>query len=205
MFRKIIFLLTLFLSTSALFANSLIHHRISVKVDPARHYLEAVDQITIPSAQVKPLIYFLINSNLNVTSETPAVTLKLDKSGVKAADVGMDQEDFKLSSEITQNKYALTFEGEIKGDVSFTLKFSGTIHYPIKQMGEEYARGFSQTPGIIDEKGVYLAGSTYWVPRFDDELISFELTAIVPESWSVVSQGKRTLDDVKDGFRFIRW
>jgi hypothetical protein len=205
MHKRVIYLLTILLSASALFANSIIHHKISVKIDPAKNYLEAIDQITIPADRVKPVLYFLINGNLNVASETPNVILKLDKSGVKAEDVGIDREDFETSMKITQNKYALTFENEIEGDATFTLKFSGTIHYPIKQMGEEYARGFSVSPGIIDEKGVYLAGSSQWIPKFNDEHISFELTAIVPESWSVVSQGKRTLNEIKNGEHLIRW
>jgi hypothetical protein len=174
-------------------------------MDPAKHSIDATDQITIPATQAKPVIYFLLNNNLTVTSETPGVTLKLDQSGVKAEDFGMDREDFNLSSEFKQNKYALTFENKIEGDAAFTFKIGGTINYPIKQLGEEYARGFSQTPGIIDEKGVYLAGSSYWVPWFNNEWISFELTATVPQPWNVVSQGKRTLNEIKNGNHIIRW
>ena len=205
MSRKSIFLLAFFLSAFAAFANPIIHHKIAVTMDPAKHRIDATDQIVIPAADIKPVIYFLLNNNLTVTSETPGVLLKLDQSGVKAEDFGMDREDFNLSPEFKQNKYALTFENKIEGDVSFTLKIGGTINYPIKQLGEEYARGFSQTPGIIDEKGVYLAGSTYWVPWFNNNWISFELTATVPQPWNVVSQGKRTLNEVKDGNHIIRW
>jgi len=204
MFRKSIFLLTVLLAFVS-FASPTIHHKIAVTMDPATHRIDATDQIVIPAAQVKPVIHFLLNNNLTVTSETPGVLLKLDQSGVKAEDFGMDREDFNLSPEFKQNKYALTFENKIEGDVSFTLKISGTINYPIKQLGEEYARGFSQTPGIIDEKGVYLGGSTYWVPWFNNGWISFELTATVPEPWNVVSQGKRTLNEVKNGNHIIRW
>lgn len=203
--RRLSFLLAFVLSASVAFAGSTTHHKISVRIDPGKHSLEAVDQITVPSAQVKPVMYFLLNGDLTVTSETPGVTLTLDRSGVKAEDFGMDREDFRLSADFKQNKYALAFKDEIKGDVSFTVRFSGVIHYPIRQMGEEYARGFSQTPGIIDEKGVYLAGSTYWVPWFNTEWISFELTASMPEPWEIVSQGKRTLHEVKDGVRTDRW
>lgn len=195
----------LLISTAVVLANSTVHHKISVTIDPGKHSLEATDQVTIPAAQVKPAMNFLLNGNLTVASETPGVAVRLDQSGVKAEDFGMDREDFRLSSEITQNKYALTFKEETKGDISFTLKFRGVIHYPIKQMGEEYARGFSQTPGIIDEKGVYLAGSTYWVPWFNDRSISFELTTTVPKSWDVASQGKRTLHEVRDDSRMVRW
>ena len=117
----------------------------------------------------------------------------------------MDREDFQLSAEFKQNKYALNFANETKGDITLTLKYIGMVNYPIKQIGEEYARGFSQTPGIIDEKGVYLGGSTYWVPWFDDNWISFELTTAMPKGWSVVSQGKRTRNDASNEMQTSVW
>ena len=150
-------------------------------------------------------MFFLLNNNLTVTSETPGVLVKLEKSGIKAEDLGIDREDFNTSSDYTQNKYSLVFDNYKGGDATFTLKYNGTINYPIEQLGEEYARGFSQTPGIIDEKGVYLAGSTFWVPWFSNEWISFELTVTVPRDWNVVSQGNRTLNETKNESHVIRW
>lgn len=205
MFKKIVFLFTLILFTTAIRAGSTIHHKLSVKVDPAKHSFEAVDQITIPAAQAKPSMYFLLNGDLNISSETPGVVVKLSQEGIKAEDFGMDREDFHLASEFKQNKYSITFSNEIKGDQTFTLKFSGVINYSIKQIGEEYARGFSQTPGIIDEKGTYLGGSTYWVPWFNANWISFELTTTMPKGWSVVSQGKRTHNELKNEMQTSVW
>ncbi len=192
MFKKINFLIALLLLNASLFAGSTIHHKILVVVNPAKHSLDAVDEITIPANQVKQKMFFILNGALKITSETPGVKIELDKSGIKAEDFGMDKEDFNLALEFKQNKYSITFPADLKGDATFTVKYSGIINYPIKQVGEEYARGFSQTPGIIDEKGAYLGGSTYWVPWFNNNWISFELTASMPKGWSAVSQGKRT-------------
>jgi len=203
--RKINLLLIVLLFTNVLFAGTTIHHKISLSVNPLNHSLDALDQITIPSDQTQSDLSFILNGDLIVSSETPGVSIKLDQSGVKTEDTGMDREDFHLVSEYKQNKYKVTFTNEIKGDVSFTLKFSGIINYPIKQIGEDYARGFSQTPGIIDEKGVYLGGSTYWVPWFNDKLVSFELTTTLPKDWNVVSQGKRTLNEIKNNLRVTVW
>ncbi|MFA6980016.1 MAG: M20/M25/M40 family metallo-hydrolase [Ignavibacteriaceae bacterium] len=205
MFKRILFLFTITLLSTVLFAGSTVHHKLSVKVDPAKHFVDAVDQITIPADQVKPNMTFILNGDLTVTSETPGVTIKLEKSGVKSDDLGMDREDLDLASEFKQNKYSISFANEIKGDVTFTLKFSGVINYPIKQIGEEYARGFSQTPGIIDEKGAYLGGSTYWIPWFNENWISFELTTTMPKGWSVVSQGKRTFNELKNDEQTSTW
>lgn len=205
MFKKIVFLFVLTFITSAVFAGSMIHHKISVTVNPGKHCFEAVDQITIPANQVKPVIFFLINKNISVESATPGVTVKLDESGVKAEDFGMDREDFHLSSDFKINKYALTFEKATQGDATVVLKYSGEINFPIKQLGEEYARGFSQTPGIINDQGIYLGGSTYWVPWFNNEWINFELTTTIAQPWDIVSQGKRTLDKTENGNHIIRW
>ncbi len=203
--KRIFLIIVMILSAGSVFAGSMIHHDISVKIDPQKHYIEATDEITIPSDQLKPVMYFLLNKNLNVASETPDVLVKLDQSGIKAEDFGMDREDFDGSSDKEENKYSLTFANLQNENITFTLKFSGIIHYPIKQLGEEYARGFSQTPGIIDSQGVYLGGSTYWIPWFNNNWISFNLTASVPQTWDVVSQGKRTLNETKDGSHIIQW
>ena len=205
MFKRILFLFVTISVCTASFAGSTVHHKLSVNVDPVKHFVDAVDQITIPADQVKPNMTFILNSDLTVSSLTPGVTIKLEESGVKVEDLGMDREDLDLSSEFKQNKYSINFVTESKGDVTFTLKFSGMINYPIKQIGEEYARGFSQTPGIIDEKGAYLGGSTYWVPWFNENWISFELTTTMPKGWSVVSQGKRTFNELKNNEQTSTW
>ncbi|MBF8295205.1 MAG: hypothetical protein HW389_1750 [Bacteroidetes bacterium] len=205
MLRKYAILFVLIFSASLASADTTIHHKITARVDPEKHFLEASDQITIPAAQAKPLMHFILNSNLTVTSETPGVVVALDQTGVKAEDFGMDREDFTITGNFKQNKYSLTFKDGNTKDVTFTLTFSGIINYPITQVGEEYARGFSQTPGIIDAKGVYLAGSTFWVPWFNNAWISFELTTTMPDPWEVVSQGKRTLHEIKNNVRVSRW
>ena len=205
MFKKIIYLSFITLFASNVFAGTILHHKISVTLEPDKHYIDATDQITIPAADLKPVLYFLLNKNLKVTCESPRITLKLEEGGIAAEDFGIDREDFELSSDNNVNKYSLTFSDEPTEDITVTLKFSGVINYSIEQLGEEYARGFSQTPGIIDQKGVYLAGSTYWVPWFNNHLITFELTTTIPESWNVVSQGKRTVNDFKDDKHVICW
>ncbi len=189
----------------ALAGPKAIHHKIEASIDPAKSFIEATDKITIPHDQLKDLHSFLLSADLTVSSATPGVTITLSKSVIKAEDLGMDKEDFDASSNISQNKYTLTFDSKHVGDLEFTLKFSGKIYHPIEQVGEEYARGFSQTPGLIEERGAYLSGSTYWIPWFNDKLITFELTTTLPKGWDVVSQGNRTLHEIKDTKQITTW
>jgi aminopeptidase N len=191
--------------TAALSAGTIIHHKITITIDPPKHTITATDEITIPAGKAKPALSFLLNGDLKVESKTPGVTITLDQGNVKAEDFGMDREDFHQSPEFKLRKYSLRCAGDTTKDMVFTVAFAGPLHYPITQLGEEYARGFSQTPGIVDEKGVYLGGSTYWVPWFNNDWISFELTATMPDPWKVVSQGRRILHELKNGLRTSRW
>ena len=200
--RNLLMMLTL--GVSCLWAGN-IHHDLKVTVDPLKHYLEAEDVITIPAEQNNQPLTFLLNSNLTVSSAQKGVTVKLLQKNSKAADVGMDQEEYETESDIAVNKYEIVLSNPVKGELKVALKYKGDIYYPIKQLGEEYARGFSVTPGIIEERGVYLAGSTYWVPWFNDKLYSFNLTTIMPEGWDAVSQGKRSLHEIKNGKRITTW
>lgn len=205
MFKQIFLAALLFLSVSVSFAGQIIHHALTVTVDPQKHTIDGVDRITIPAGMAKQSASFLLNGALTPVSETPGVKIALVKKAVKAGDVGMDRDDTDLPSELVVNKYSVLWSDTASGDRTLAVRFSGVINNPIKQEGEEYARAFSQTPGIIGDKGVYLAGSTYWIPWFTKELVNFELTVNLPDPWTAVSQGTRTLNEVKDGIRTVRW
>jgi hypothetical protein len=75
----------------------------------------------------------------------------------------------------------------------------------IKEGAVEYARGFSETSGIISNEGIYLAGSTAWVPSFNDEFFTFDLTTVMDSAWGVVSQGTRTKNMVSGNRRTIQY
>ena len=182
-----------------------IHHQISTWLDPEKHYIEASDKITISAIDSLKDLTFVLNADLVITTETSGVSVELLEENVEAEDIGMDQEQYETAQKIKKNKYGLKFSNEIMGDKEFTLKFSGEIYYPIEQISSEYERGFSQTPGIIEERGVYLAGSSYWIPWFHDQMITFELTVSLPKEWDSISQGKRIGHEIRENRRFTTW
>src|SRR6266568_8685613 len=71
------------------------------------------------------------------------------------------------------------------------LDYEGVINYTVQQSGGEYARAFAQSPGLIESRGVYLAGSTHWVPQIGDALMTYTLAVQLPAGWKSVSQGER--------------
>ena len=197
--------LFLLIPASFLFAgHSNIHHTLSVRLQPGDHFFEATDEITIPAEQVTDDMQFLLLSDLQIESLSEGVKIKLLEKSLRGSDAGMDQEEFE-SDAVRQHKYALLFQNPPQGDVTITLKYSGRVNFPIENSAEEYARSFSQTPGIIDERGAYLAGATDWIPWFNDKLITFDLTVNLPQGWDVVSQGARTRHDIDNGRRITTW
>ena len=59
--------------------------------------------------------------------------------------------------------------------------------------------------GSISDSGVYLAGSTVWVPSFDEPLLSFNLTVTLRSDWNVVSQGDRVINQIKGDKRTVKY
>ena len=96
MLRICTHMFALFFFVSLACADTAIHHKFNATVDPENHFIEVTDQITIPAEQTKPLMHFILNSNLTVISETPGVVVALDRAGVKAEGFGMDREDFNF-------------------------------------------------------------------------------------------------------------
>ena len=203
---RFISLLTVFSFAALLPAQqAYINHNLTVRVQPQAHSLQVTDSLSIPAELAKPKMTFLLNNTLRVQVLSAGVTLKEVKKGVKAQDSGMDMEAPDVAARIRQNKYRLTFKNPAKGPRPLVLQYSGTIYKPVKETSEEYARSFSQTPGIISEKGIFLGGSSDWIPWFSNGLVTFRLKARLPAKWDVVSQGMRTRHQIQNEKRHVEW
>ncbi|HNX50432.1 MAG TPA: M20/M25/M40 family metallo-hydrolase [Thermoanaerobaculaceae bacterium] len=102
-----------------------------------------------------------------------------------------------MSEAVPLEGYALFPDKGAPARVEIT--YSGVIDHPLAMQGEEYQRSFSETPGLITREGVFLAGTSFWVPTFGDELMTFEMTVRdLPPGWHVVSQGARRAEPAGD-------
>ncbi len=166
----------IFLLPLALPAQTMMHD-IAVSLNIKRHYIVVKDKIIIPAAYINgnDRVVFSLNDNLKITSSEPAV---------EPVDGGAAE---------TSLLYFFDTKGLPKGkDVEFSLEYQGEIYDLPGGDGTEYARGFKETSGIIFEKGVYLAGSTHWLPSFGDSFYKYKLSVEVPEGWDLMSQGVRS-------------
>jgi len=166
-----------------------IHHDLVVTLDPANHRLKVRDRIRIPGALVTAPFTLSLNADLNVQAVTGAMKLVPVRSRVPGSDSGMDRDDD--ASRVPVNVYRV--EDAMPGqELTGELNYEGVINYVVKDSGGEYARAFSQSPGLIEGRGVYLAGSTHWVPRVGDALMTYTVAVELPGGWKSVSQGERT-------------
>ncbi|MCK4407943.1 MAG: hypothetical protein KAV44_09725 [Bacteroidales bacterium] len=188
--KTIFWILSIFLGITS-YSQS-IHHELNVDLNISDRSIEVIDSITIPANYFNEhdTLFCFLNKNLKMQS--------LDKN-------------YKVL-EIEQNdttkifyKYIIKVLNSGKGDLIIPLKYYGKITDEITTGAAEYARGFSETSGIISDEGVFLAGSTCWTPTFEEPLFSFNLTVTLEPDWNVVSQGKRTINEIAGDKRKVRY
>ena len=174
-----------------------IHHNIFVSIDVVKKAIEATDSVSIPVSFLeknKGVLTFEINAGFAVKSTD---------ANYKIAEIKSDEK--KDSSEIKAKKYMVTFT---KANTSFfvvPLQYSGKVEGEIKEGAAEYARGFSETDGIISSEGVYFANSTLWVPLFEGALYTFDLTATIDTAYGIISQGTRKKNEILKDKKIITY
>jgi len=168
------------------FKDLKVHHDLRVVLLPADHSFIAEDTITVPD-HLLPEFQFLLHKGMNPMSQT---------SGASVVKETSDKQDVLYES------YRVKLP---RGTNTFILKYGGIIDHPLKQQGKEQARGFSHTAGIIADKGVYLEGSSFWYPVFDEAFLTFDLRIEMPQDWDAVSQGERKLHSKDKGITRVFW
>lgn len=184
--RLLLTLITCVIMATAHASNS-IHHSLAIKLDPATSQITAEDTITLPDhLATQPYFEFLLHAGLNPISSTHTI------------------ETLATPDDSIQHHYRVKLNATRQ---SISLSYSGVINHPISAEGEQYARGFKETPGLIAKEGVFLAGSTLWYPVVPDQLVSFELSIGIPEGWSAISQGQRipVLLEAQPGWTNVIW
>ena len=175
--------------------NKNFNQQIYADIDIKSSMLRVVDTLYLPVNYFKTGkdFKFKLNKNLKV---------KVLNSDFSLNQLKTDKKNGSLS-----NTYILTLINIIEGDEAMVvLEYTGKIVDEIKKGAAEYARGFSETKGTITEKGVYMAGSTYWLPSLEiDALWSFDLTVKIDTAWNVVSQGERTINKIENNKKIVKY
>lgn len=200
-------ILGFFLSAPAA-AEEVLHHNLMVTIDPAAHRIAVVDEI-LPvgrvAADADGGYRFVLHGGLEPTVVTPNWRLEPVAGEVTADFFGINATTATVEDTVPLEGWRLVPEAGASPKVR--LRYGGEINHSLEQQGEEYQRSFSETPGFVGEEGVFLAGTSFWVPTFGDGLMTFQLDVYkLAKGWHIISQGRRTLLDVDaEGRTGIRW
>jgi len=175
-----------------------IHYDIDARIEPSAHRLEAEVTVTFPATTSGPRRFLLHGAlearSLDATtpirrlSDTPEPSrFGINEPGVGAPDVALHA--YEVSGAARQIRIAV----------------SGVLHHELAAEGEDYARSFSRTPGIVADHGVFLSGSSWWLPWFGDELVRFRLAVTLPAGWTAVTQGTRVEGSTTEATGRVVW
>ncbi|NJD55064.1 MAG: M20/M25/M40 family metallo-hydrolase [Nitrospirae bacterium] len=166
--------------------DSRVMHELRVVLVPGEHRFSAKDTITVPESFHQEF-HFLLHRGLEPATPTPGVII--------------NREMIEQGQAIYES-FRVTLPA---GQHTFEVEYRGNIHHPVEAVGKEQARGMRETPGMISEEGVYLAGSSFWYPLIETPLVSFDLQVELPADWDAVSQGERA-GHLKEADRtLVRW
>ena len=172
-----------------------IHHDLAVKLEPANQRMVVTDRVTLPERALPPAgtsFMFHLHPGLDATSPTPGVLLSQKDS----VSWGSSHEDPLVET------YRVNMP---RGRRSFELRYEGRVHHSIEAHGEDYARSYGRTPGIISPEGVFLSPGSGWYPVIGNDLITFTLDVELPRGWGAVSQGERTQQTQEENRSCAHW
>ncbi|HNB00657.1 MAG TPA: signal protein PDZ, partial [Nitrosomonas sp.] len=163
---------------SASASDETFHHQMQITLIPSASEIQVTSTIQVPKHLLKSdsetKLDFSLHADLSIT----------EMNGAKLSP--QQKINTLLARPVPVKRYTVTLPAQQN---SFQLSFQGKIHHTVQGPGEEYARSFSYTPGLISEEGVFLANSTAWYPQFENAMVSFQLEVKVPQDWDAVSQG----------------
>jgi aminopeptidase N len=170
------------------------HHAIRISLFPPDNSLLAVDSVSVDATEIGDHgLRFLINKALTVEDITADVSLPRwytqERVDPRAFRADADSEDIDLVERAKGVFVELGDDVPESGPVTLAVHYSGVIYDSLRAPSRAYARGFSNTEGLIDERGVFLTGASLWYPFQFDRMSTFRLHTDLPSGWMAVSQG----------------
>jgi hypothetical protein len=184
-----------------------LHHELTVRLDPAAHRIEVRDEIAPAGAvhaDAQGHYRFALHAGLRPKVKTRGWKLQRESGPVTADFFGINATTDTVPERVPLEGWRLVPKKQAPASVA--IEYAGEIHHPLDAKSQEYARGFRATPGIVGEEGVFLSGTTFWVPTFGEGRVTFDLTVKgLDPAWHAVSQGKRGLLGGGSGADLTRW
>lgn len=170
-------------------------HDLAVELRPSTHELIGRDQIDIEL----PLRAAMVTFSISPTVKVERILLKTHPEA-SAATVSDTALSFTTEQVVQPPEQRVTVALPVTHDGRVTLAwvYRGTIDDPPKEPRHLRFVTPSETGGHIGPEGVYLSSESQWYPDIEGSLSAYRLTALVPQGWSVVTQGRK-IEETTDG------
>lgn len=176
------------------------HHDVTVSFDLAARRLRAVDRMTLGAparSDTLPPGFFLARSLAleSVRFDGRPVAFVDPDTAVAMSDWGGAPARFvRIELPARRAKNAL-----------LEVSYAGVIDDRPAAPEQEYARSFEDSNGLVDSVGIFLAGSSAWVPDYPGSLFGFRLAAELPPGYRSMSQGMATRAPGSGGTTVETW
>lgn len=170
-------------------------HDLAVELRPSTHELIGRDQIDIEL----PLRAAAVTFSISPTVKIDRILLRAHPAASTAtvSDTALSYATEQVVQPPEQ-RVTIALPGAHDGRVTLVWIYRGTIDDPPKEPRHLRFVTPSETAGHIGPEGVYLSSESQWYPDIEGSLSAYRLTALVPQGWSVVTQGRKT-EETTDG------
>lgn len=166
-------------------------YTLELRIEPATHHLAVDATLAFPAQYAGRDVEFLLAAPLAIANSTPAIERL--PAGDTGGFTGINGSSAALEKSGRAARYRVTLP---KDSPVLRLSYAGAVDFGFDTPEEEYARGFSETAGVIGEQGVYLAGSSLWYPYLGDTLFVPTVHATAPEGWHLITVDPAPVDEL---------
>ncbi len=186
------------------------HHEITAELEVQGHRLQVQDQVDFASAESADApLHLLLHRDLHLEEvRLDGVPLQVsEEEGFTPRHFWRRPpydrlDDYEAAREITVAAPA----GGWPSNPRLEFHYSGAVYDSLHPPKVAYQRSFDTTTGLIDERGAFLSGVTFWVPWCGEGTFTYRLDTVTPPGWESVSQGRRTAhEEGPDGRVHTQW
>ncbi len=179
-------------------------HRLTATIDPATASLVVADTLTIvhrPGIPRSVQFPVLLARSLKLTRVTGLdLPMVIHEERLRPRDYWHSPPYEELGGYERARSIFLAPSGapaDWPEEVRVVFIYEGVVCDSLRPPEAAYARGFETTSGLVDPRGAFLSGASFWVPSRPDERFTFRCTLRTPIGWRGVSQGKSLFSGIR--------
>jgi hypothetical protein len=192
--------------------GAITRHSLHAVIDPATAGITVIDTLTIrhrPATPATQKFPFMLSSALQVDRiEGIEVSVLGAPKRLAPRDYWREPPYDELGGYERARSFTIVpteSDGTWPDSVRIVVRYHGAVYDSLRAPKSAYARSFETTSGLIDPRGAFLSGATFWIPSRPDERFTFRCALETPPDWHGVSQGVLLATTERGGKRVDTW